>query len=248
MLIRLATLCALLLALTSARAADDAAALAQVRKIGAEVAALCESRGLLACEPHFRGMDPVFDLLRETRDLARTEKEFDAFVKRRFAGQGLDSPLAEVSLEPEFKIELVPALAKAHDVKRISGGYDFTNDKGELIALRRDDAGWFFTGPKLEGFGLAMLERQLQAVQLKKRVLAYRMLECELAQLDKATLEANINRDVGPIVAEVKPIKVTAAMSAGLRPFDEVLAYYEPLRSPDDMKRRIRAEHGLPPR
>ncbi len=208
---------------------------------------------MLACEKNFRDMDQVFEFFREYDKLAIAETKFADFVKSRYPGETFDWSLMRASLKLKVKPTMTPqTLLKGEVVaQKIADGYRVRTGKGEFD-LRHDSDGWYLVPGEIAleqiNKGIRQLAPYYRAAMLKRIILAYRMLEADMAKLDKDVLERGVNEDLAPLVAAMLgPESVPQVLREQLKPLDDVLAFYGPLNSRKKMEAAIRSAHRLAP-
>lgn len=223
---------------------DNAAALTIIDQI----IGTCETKGMLACQPNIMGADQVFDYIRLLDSVRETEAVFDKFIKRRYANEAYVRFFILDTLSPSIDITFTrdQFVKRITSVKRVANGYDVTMDGKHILGLRNEKTRWYVQYPDSMTGQLDQIKPFRLVSALKRSILVYRMLEAEMANLGRAELEKKVSEDIAPIAITLfGKEKFPQILKWFVKDANEVVAFYQPFKSVDDMKAHIRKTYKL---
>jgi len=241
------TLGCILLSCGAALAAHAETADDQARKeanvIIQDIAAICETKGLEACEPNLRGMEPLFAYLRARREMEITEKEFVAFVRDRYSMPDFTMDKMAAHLNPRLNVTISRQSfeGKIQKATRVAGGYDAQMSDG-LVKLRREKEAWVAYLPEVAQEKMGTVRLYTSAARLKRSIMTYRKLQAELLNYDLDEFATRFVQDLGPLtVAVLRREDLVAQMPDWEQRLDKVVEFYSQFKSVEDMRAEILA-------
>ena len=221
---------------------DDAAA------VVSGITRLCESKGMLACESQIRGIPELFDFIRLLDQIDVLDRRFGAFVQDRYKEDVFHFEVLKASLSLKLDINYNPGrfMQKATAVNKVPGGYDVLTDTGETVKVRRVNEAWQLQIPETMAKQLEQLRPYILVGGLKRSILVFRMLEADMAKLTKAELEANVSKDLAPVLVMLFGKDKFPKLAQWLiKEPKDVIAFYSQFQTVGDMRAHIVKAHGL---
>ena len=198
----MALICLMLLIMSGTSEANDNAKDQSISIINS-VVGVCQTRGMLACEPHIRGADFLFKYIRLFDQLAELDDQFKLFLLTNYPSDGgVDFDIIQASLNLSMEITITPEqfASRIRDAHRVENGYDVTMDNGQILKLRKENNDWVAIFPPDMGGQFKTMQPFYTAGLLKRSILIYRMIEADMADLSKDQLEENVSTDIAPIL------------------------------------------------
>lgn len=210
---------------------------------------VCKEKGMLACEPNMKGVDLVFEYIRLFDQVSQLDIQFNELLKTRYPKeQGLDFDVIQASLNLSLDITFTPEqlVSKVTGATKKPNGYDVVIGGGRVLQLRKTDNIWIVIFPQEVAAQFKQLEPYYTAGRLKRSILIYRMLEADMANLDKDQVEENVSKDIAPILVALFGKRKTPTILKWLvNDISEVIKFYSPFTTTEDMKAHIIKTHGL---
>lgn len=235
-------------AFTAHAETPDAKARDEVKTILLEIGGICETRGLEACEPYLRGVDPLFAYVHAMHDLQQTEAEFVKFVRERYTMPDftMDKMAAHLNLKMNVTISRSNFDDKIGATKRVADGYDVLV-KGEPWQVRREGGRWIAHAPPGMAANLESLRRYTVAARLKRSMMIYRRIEAQMRRYDLDNFAKRFVSDLMPLtVAMLQRDDLIAQLPDWEPRLDEVVKFYARFKTEGDMRADIAGSSGQP--
>lgn len=214
-----------------------------------QIVGVCQSKGMLACEPYIKGMDVVFEYIRLFNQVSDLDRQFKDFLASNYQkDKSIDFDVLQASLNLSLDITFSPEQfsSKITNAVKVDNGYDATFSDGLIFQLRKKSSEWIAIAPVSLAEKMGQLQTYFNAGQLKRSILVYRMLEAEMATLSKDKLEANISEDIAPIlVALFGKEKMSSLLKWIVKDVNEVINFYNQFSTVKDMENHIIKKHNL---
>jgi hypothetical protein len=211
-----------------------------------EIVGVCETRGFEACEPNFRGVDPLFAYVHAMHDLQQAEDQFVKFVRTRYAMPDftMDKMAAHLNLKMNVTFNRSTFDDKIANVTRVPSGYDVQVRDG-LWQVRRENGKWIAQAPSNMAANMQSIQRYAVAARLKRSMMVYRVLEAQMRSYDLDAFAKRFVSDLGPLtVAILRRDDLIAQMPDWERRVDEVVKFYSRFKTEDDMRAAIARSRG----
>ena len=206
---------------------------------------ICEDKGLVACSASLKGIDPLISYLQLCDEVKSIESRFLVFVKDRYQDEN-SYPLVSLPLCSEVRFTRDAFTKRITSVKKVPGGFDVTLDGNLVYLLRSDNEDhWTISFPEQMVSQLSQLTNHRVAIETKRSILVYRMLEADMADLSAEELKAGIDHDFYPLVVAVMGSRFPMPILSNIQPVEKVIEFYTQFESVDDMKAHIRKAHNL---
>jgi len=222
----------------------DEKARAEAVEILSGIGETCETKGLEACEPNLRGMEPLFAYVRAIREMEKTEGEFVAFVRTRYSMPDftMDKMAAHLKVSANVTVNRHTFARRVLEVTRVPGGYDVRMEDG-LAKLRRENDMWVAYAPQpKEDANMATIRRYTLGAKLKRVIMIYRRMEAEMRDYDLEAFATRFVADLGPIaVATLQKEDMITQMPDWQQRAKRVIEFYSRFDTVDDMRADILA-------
>ncbi|MGH1463371.1 MAG: hypothetical protein ACRBB6_15205 [Neptuniibacter sp.] len=211
----------------------------------------CEQEGMLACEPRLRGIDLLFDYIREFRKVFALEAELKRFVTHKYPNApklSFDAIKASRYLAINVDLTTKDFSSRVMSAQQVKQGYDVVMDRkdGPILKLRRFNDQWVAIFPDESKQHFSQLKTLSAAGKLKRAILIYRMLEADLTDLTKFKLEENINQDLAPLVIGVFGDKRFPTLAQWHHSnVDEVINFYSQFSNTKEMRNHLEEQNKL---
>jgi hypothetical protein len=223
--------------------AGDEDARAEATAILSQIADTCVTKGIPACEPNLRGIEPLFDYLRAVGAMEETEKRFVAFVRERYSLPDftMDQMAAHLKVNLNITMTAHSFEGQIQKATRVPGGYDVQTKDG-LGKLRREKEIWVAYMPTAMESNMGTIRRYTSAAKLKHAIMTYRMLEAEMLDYDLDAFATRFVADLGPLtVATLRREDLVAQMPDWQQRLDGVIKFYSRFDSVEGMRGDILA-------
>lgn len=213
---------------------------------------VCKDKGMLACEPRIDGLGPVFESIRLNAQFGQDDERIQRFVNEKFGpAEGFHFEAISASLHfrqtvnLNFTPESIDKMMRV--VTPVASGFDITTEDGSKLVVRQANGVWRMGFPPSMGQAFEAKFAPFHALlRLRHKILTYRMMEADMAGLDRAAFQAGINGDLFPIVVAVAPKEKVPAIAKWLsKDPKEVIAFYDQFGSEAAMRSHIASEHHL---
>jgi len=223
---------------------------AEAVKIVQDTMRVCETKGMLACEPNLLGIKRLFIYLNLMDELNQLDVKLEHYIQQTYPDQG---GLNFAVLKESEKLSINVSLTAAQIVSGIvsaaksENGYRLNMSDGSLIKLRFKNQQWQIIFPKSMNDQFQIFERFYVAGQLKRAIIMYRLIEADMLGLTKTRLESNLSEDLAPVLVKVLTLEKVASIKAWLgKDLDEVILFYARFKDTSDMKRYVTKTYDLP--
>lgn len=208
-----------------------------------------KNKGMLACQPNIKGADFVFEYIHLFEQVSQLDSQYVSMLKKRYPKEnGLDIDAIQASLNLSLEITFTPDqfVSRITRATKNNDGYDVILDNGPVLQLRKTGRNWVAIFPPEVGNQFKQLEPYYTAGQLKRSILIYRMLEAEMANLDKDKVESNVSGDIAPIIVAIfGKEKFPKLIKWAVKDVNEIIKFYGQFSTKDDMKAHIKKSHDL---
>lgn len=213
-----------------------------------EIVGVCETQGMLACEPQIRGVPELFDYVRLFDQIDRLDSQFDRFLRSNAESNYVDFDVLQASINLNLNIKFTAEqfVGRISAVQRVEGGYDVEVDSSQVMLIRQDAAGWYAVFPEQVRTQFEQIQPYYLAGKLKRSILTYRLIEADMVGLSNDQLESKVSEDIAPVMLAIFPKeKFPRLMRWLVKDVNDVVDFYSQFSSVEEMKEHIAITNKL---